>query len=196
MDTTCATTRQTEEASTEEEITAKEASYDHPCYFEQDGCPTRFKTKLGMLTHTTTCHFNYANTSKYFEVEEVLAVFGKASRKLFLVKWEGYPESRNSWLPEQSLLRDGCKESIDAFWLKSGINPALEFFPDPDHRPRCWMCGYACDNTAMRFLKAHITVKGHNWNKRRSHLSAKKDVRRDKLVKAQNCLPKVRWGKK
>ena len=151
-----------QEPATAEEIAAKEASYKHPCYFERDGCTARFKTKQGMLTHTTTCPFNYANSSKYFEVEEVRAVYGKASRKLFFVKWEGYPETENSWVPEGSLLRDGCKESIDDFWLKSGINPAKDFYPDPEARPRCWMCGYACSNPAMRFLKAHLTVHGHN----------------------------------
>ena len=80
-----------------------------------DGCPARFKTKLDMLTHTSTCPFNYVNSSKYYEVKEVLAVYGKAVRKLFLIKWEGYPADSNSWVPEHSLLRDGCKESIDAF---------------------------------------------------------------------------------
>ena len=40
--------------ATAAEIAAKEATYDHPCLFEQDGCTARFKTKLGMLTHTTT----------------------------------------------------------------------------------------------------------------------------------------------
>ena len=124
----------------------------------------------------------------------VRAVYGKASRKLFLVKWEGYPESDNSWMPEGSLLRDGCKESIDEFWLKSGLSPAEEFYPDPEGKPRCWMCGYACKNPEMRFLKAHITRAGHNWHKRRAHLTEKRDVLRDKLEKAQQQLPQVHWG--
>ena len=37
--------------ATEEEIKVKEATYDHPCYFAEDGCCARFKTKAGMLTH-------------------------------------------------------------------------------------------------------------------------------------------------
>ena len=82
-----------------------------------------------MLSHVTSCPFNYANSSRYFEVEEVLTVYGKASRKLFLVKWEGFPDSENSWVPEHSLFRDGCKESIDNFWASSDINPAKNFFP-------------------------------------------------------------------
>ena len=56
--------------ATSAEIAAKEASYKHPCYFAADGCTARFKTKQGMLTHTTTCSFNYANTSRYFAVEK------------------------------------------------------------------------------------------------------------------------------
>ena len=106
-----------QEAVTVVKIAAKEASYNYDCLFEQDGCTARFKTKTDMLIliHANSCPFNYDNTSEYYEVEEIRSVYGKASRKLFLVKWEGYGEERNSWVPEGSLLRDGCKESIDAF---------------------------------------------------------------------------------
>ena len=61
-----------QEPATEEEIMAKEASYDYyPCLFEQGGCTARFKTKHGIQIHAATCPFNYVNTSQYFEVEEV-----------------------------------------------------------------------------------------------------------------------------
>ena len=101
--------------ATAAEIKEKEATYEFPCHFAEDGCTARFKTRAGMWTHATTCQFNYVNTSEYFEVEKILAVYGKSTRKLFLVSWKGYPDSANSWLPERSLLRDGCKESIDEF---------------------------------------------------------------------------------
>ena len=58
------------------------------------------------------------------------------------------------------------------------------------------MCGYAYKNTHIRFLKAHLTVKGHNWNKCRSQLTVKKDVERDRLENSQRALPKVCWGHK
>ena len=97
-------------------------------------------------------------------------------------------------MPEHSLLRDGCKDTIDAFWLSSGINPALDFYPDPEGRPRCWMCGYACKNPNPRFLKAHITREKHDWFKKRAHIQAKLDIRRDKFEEQQDKLPKVKWG--
>ena len=48
---------------------------EHPCYVVEDGCEARFKTKHGMLTHATTCPFNYENTSQYYEVEKILTVY-------------------------------------------------------------------------------------------------------------------------
>ena len=69
-------------------------------------------------------------------VKEIKTVFGKVERKLFLVSWEGYGEEEDLWMPEHSLLHDGCKDTIDSFWLSSGINPALDFYPDPEGRPR------------------------------------------------------------
>ena len=142
-------------AATPQEIEVKEQEYEFPCFFcEAGGCDTRFKTEGDMLRHATTCDFNYAVSSKYYEVDRILKVYGKARRKLFLVRWEGYTEEDDSWVTEHSLLRDGCKDSIDEFWLRTGINPAQDYFPDPDGRPRCWMCGYTCKtSTAPRHLK-------------------------------------------
>ena len=150
---------------------------NYPCLFEQDECTVRFKSKQGMLIHTNEhlC-IQLCKSSKYFEIQEIRSVFDKVSRKLFLVKWAGYDETENPWKSEGSLLRDGCKENIDTFWLESGISPAQEFYPNPDAKPRCWMCGYVCNNTIMRFLKTHITRTGHNWCKSRAHITAKKDV--------------------
>ena len=150
------------DAATPQEIKAKEQEYKFSCLFCDAGCDARFKTEQGMLRHATTCDFNYGVSSKYYEVEKVMAVYGKASRKLFRVRWAGYGEDEDSWETEHSLLRDGCKESIDDFWMRTGTNPALDYYADPEGRPRCWMCGYACPNPDPRFLKRHITTKKHN----------------------------------
>ena len=56
------------------------------------------------------------------------------------------------------------------------------------------MCGYACDNPDPRFLKIHIARKGHDWHKRRAHITEKRDVLRDKLESAQQRKPHVFWG--
>ena len=76
-----------------EEIMAKETSYDHPFsfYFEIDDCTARFKTNQGIFTHTRqpVRSTSYVNTSQYFEVEKVRSVYGKTSRKLFLVSKMG-----------------------------------------------------------------------------------------------------------
>ena len=82
--------------------------------FWRRGCTARFTDRNSMLQHAAHCAFNYQNTSQYTPIEEIIAVFGKAKRKLFLVKWEEHP-GEDSWLPEHSLLEDGYKDSIDEF---------------------------------------------------------------------------------
>ena len=144
-----------------------------------------------MLQHAAHCAFNYQNSSQYTPVEEIIAVFGKSQRKLFLVKWEGHP-GEDSCLPEHSLLEDGCKDSIDEFWHKSGLNPALDFYPDPHNLPRCWMCGYACKNPHPKYLKAHITRNGHNWYQGHSHRKAKEAVKIECEFSKTIAFPKDR----
>lgn len=75
--------------ATPQEIKTEEQEYKFPCYFCDAGCNARFKTELGMTRHAITCDFNYAVTSKYYEINHIRSVFGKAERKLFLVRWGG-----------------------------------------------------------------------------------------------------------
>ena len=53
-------------------------------------------------------------------------------------------------------------------------------------------------NTNMWFLKTHLTVHGHKWNKHGVYLCEKRNVRCDKLevVQVQKRLQKVWWGDK
>ena len=119
------------EKATEEEVKKKTSSYKFECTYAAAGCSQRFKTKKGMRIHASSCNFNYGTTAEAFNVECITEVFGKASRKLVLVKWENFP-GEDSWVPEDSLLQDGCAD----FWTKTGRNPTLSFYPDPDARRR------------------------------------------------------------
>mgnify|MGYP003327420054 FL=1 len=178
------------------EIKVKMSKYKYACEYAKAGCKERFKTKAGMRVHCTTCNFNYGLTDREWEIEEILAVFGKAERKLFYVRWVGHP-GEDSWEKEHSLLMDGCASAIKSFWNKSGINPALDYYPDPDGDAgtRCWMCGWKSSARNKKLgLHTHIRRKKHAWTKPRAHLTERKDIERDKLAAAQNELPKVKWG--
>ena len=147
--------------ATQEDIDAVQSTYPVACDFEGAGCKARFKTKRAMLIHRNNCSYNYGTTDKAWEVDKILNVFGKADHKLFLVQWTDKP-GEDSWQPEHLLLRDGCKESIDDFWLRSGANPALDFYADKTGTPRCWMCGW--ESTAKNKvlgLKTHIRRAKH-----------------------------------
>lgn len=150
------------------------------CEHAKAGCKERFKTKHGMKIHSATCKFNYGTTEETYEVGSICVVFGKKERQFYLVKWDNYP-GEDSWDLEHMLLQDGCKPTIDEFWLRTGKNPAQDFHPDPDGKHRCWVCAWTSKSKDARYLKAHLTRTKHKWCTKRAHLTAKKDVRRDKL---------------
>lgn len=188
-------------AATVAEIQAKMKKYKYKCEYAGAGCSQRFKTKRGMTIHCSSCNFAYATTETKDEVEEIISVFGKAERKLFLVRWKGFP-GQDSWEKEHSLLQDGCAPSIKDFWNRSGLNPALDYYPDPDPEPdggqyRCWMCGWKSTKTnKKRGLCMHIRKCDHAWEKARAHLSERKDIRQDKLAARHEKMPHVYWGDK
>ena len=149
-----------------------------------------------MLIHRAQYKFNYGTTEESFTVKGIKEVYGKAARRLYLVEWCDHPGSE-SWEPEHLLLEDGCKPTIDEFWLRSKKNLASAYHLDPNDKPRCWVCGWSSSKSDKpRYLKAHLTRKKHWWSTHRNRLSAKKDVRRDKLEARQEALPKVKWGNK
>ena len=101
-------------AISKEAINKKMASYKHECTFAKAGCTQRFKTKRGMRIHAASCSYNYGRTDEAYPVEAILDVFGKVARRLFLIKWEGYPDG-DSWVTEHSLLQDGLADTIKEF---------------------------------------------------------------------------------
>ena len=132
-----------------------------------------------------------------YEVEDIVAVFHKKKRRLFKVKWAGYTaKQQHSWVPEHSLLQDGHHSRIKKFWDDHGLNPTKAYYPDQEGRPRCWMCGWSCKPDRPWLLRGHITRSRHDWNRKRAHTTAKKDVKADKLKDRQKELDTVKWGKK
>ena len=92
-------------------------------------------------------------------------------------------------MPEDLLLRDGCRESINTFWATSGLNPSLDFYPGPEGNFRCWVCGWVSEKSNKpRVLKCHLIRKKHWWSTERARLTAKKDVYRDKLEDRQKTV--------
>ena len=181
---------------TDEEVEQRMRQYKHACEFVKAGCTQRFKTKTGMKIHSCNCNYNYGLTDEKWEVEKIIDVFGKSTRKLFMVKWKDKP-GEDSWQKEHSLLQDGCYPSIKAFWNESGKNPASDYYPDPDGEPetRCWMCGWKSTAKNKKLgLTTHIRKKKHQWHKRRANLTERKDIKREKLEALQQTMPKVKWG--
>ena len=93
---------------TEQDIKEVEQDYKFTCEFADRGCTVRLKTQRAVNIHSVKYTFGYGATEESFEIEEIKEVYGKASRRLFKVKWVGYDEM--SWEPEHHLIKEGCKQ--------------------------------------------------------------------------------------
>jgi hypothetical protein len=49
-----------------------------------------------------------------YTAEKILGHKGPANKRFFLVKWQGYPASENTWEPEENLLT--CQGLLDNYW--------------------------------------------------------------------------------
>jgi len=58
------------------------------------------------------------NSSEYFKVDRIVAMDDKGPIVRFLVKWEGYPDSQNTWEPLENL--KDCPSVLEEFF--SGLN--------------------------------------------------------------------------
>ena len=118
-------------------------------------------------------------------------LFGHKDARWFRIKWAGY--EKEEWEQEHLLVRDGCTDSIRNFWLKTGLNPAQEFYADPDGQHRC---SVVCGKSYKRAqdLKAHKTRMKHHEQKqpKRTHTALKGAIL-EKRKKMQDKLPKVVW---
>ena len=43
-----------------------------------------------------------------YEIEAIVAHRGQGKRRQYLVKWAGYPDSENQWLPTKELTRNAA----------------------------------------------------------------------------------------
>ena len=108
---------------TSSDAAAVEKAYKHKCDF----CSRRFKTDRSMQIHKAICVFNYDTTDEVYEIENITNVFGHIDNRWFLVKWKGYDEKE--WEREHLLVRDGCGDTIRAFWTTTGLLPCKQYYP-------------------------------------------------------------------
>ena len=156
---------------TKDAIEEAETEYKHTCEF----CDRKFKTSRGLKIHVTSCNFQHGLTDEAYPIEKINAVFGSTKYRWFRVQWDGHP-GEDSWMPERSLVKQGCKESIKDFWRNNNVCPSTDFIADPDDMWRCWCCGKAYKQEST--LKAHIT-RTHpprNWHGTTADRDARKKM--------------------
>ena len=169
------------------EVREAEKEHAHQCDF----CERRFKTQRGMYIHRANCIHNYDATEEAFPVEDILDVFGFATSRWFLVKYQGH--EKPEWNREHLLKRDGCHDAIRSYWAKSGRNPSKHFYNDPNGKFRCTVCNKTFSRN--QDLKAHRTRSGHHEKKNDIVTkTAVKDAVLQKRKEMQKKLPRVKWG--
>ena len=106
------------------------------------------------------------------------------------MKYKGYETPE--WSREHLLLRDGCRDSIREFWSRTGKQPNKKYYPDPEGKHRCTICGKPYKRA--QDLKAHRTrMKHHEAQRVKVTDTAKVDAIQQKRKAMQNLLPKVKW---
>lgn len=172
---------------TKDEAREVESKYEHECNF----CPRRFKTLRGMRIHRASCQHNYGTTDETYELEQILNVFGHVHTRWFLVKWKGH--DKPEWERGHLLTRDGCGDSIKEFWVRTGKNPAKNFYDDSRGKHRCTVC--AKEYSRSQDLKAHRTrARYHDEKTHKVTATAKRDAKLEKRKDMQKRLPRVKWG--
>ena len=172
---------------TKGEVRAAEAGYKNKCDF----CERRFKTKRGMLIHRARCVMNYNTTDEVYILDDITGVFGHKDARWFKVKWRGHEEEE--WEREHLLVRDGCMTSIRNFWATSGLQPAKDFYADPENEHRCTICTKTFSRA--QDLKDHRTRQGHHDHKKKKKtMTAYADAILQKRRDEQEKLQKVKWS--
>ena len=72
-------------------------------------------TKRGLLIHEGRCEWK-----DQFKVEKIIVHKGNLSKRKYLIKWEDYPASENSWEPAASIL----DQQLIADFKRQGKAPA------------------------------------------------------------------------
>ena len=82
--------------------------------------PHEFKAELGAEHRDDETDLDDSFTidnESVFRVENILATRLRGGKRQYLVKWEGYPSTENTWEPEDSILDS---QLIDNFYARQG----------------------------------------------------------------------------
>ena len=118
-------------------------------------CNHSFLTKKGMMIHAGRCQWK-----DEFEIESIVSHRGPVTSRSYLVKWKGYPESDNSWVPRSNL----HPVTIEEYEKKVGVYVY-------DWRFRCPKCDLPC--VSERGVRVHMG---------RAHKEGKNQVFQGRLV--------------
>ena len=139
---------------------AKEKILMHSC----QACGRGFSSYQGLKTHEAKwCGWaDKLDREKDWEVDEVLDARGCPTYRFYLVRWKGYGEEDNSWIPK--LWAEGCEEKVNDFWQKRGLCADTAAIPENPWKPprgkvknaRCmWCCKFYARE---QDLKTHLTI--------------------------------------
>ena len=96
---------------------------------------------------------------KDWEVKEAIDARGCPTYRFYMVRWKGYGEDDNSWIPK--LWAEGCAEKVDDFWQKRGLCPDTAALPENPWKPPRGKLKNARCKWCCRFYAREQDVKTH-----------------------------------
>ena len=138
-------------------------------------CNYTFMTKRGMQIHASRCEWR-----NEFELEKIVSHRGPVTSRSFLIKWKGYPESENSWVPRSNL----HPQSIEDYERRVGAYVH-------DWKYRCPTCNLPC--ASERGVRIHMGRMHRQEDKKQDFQGrlADRAVQIKKLEKQQEERQKV-----
>ncbi|KAJ3018291.1 hypothetical protein HKX48_002982 [Thoreauomyces humboldtii] len=120
--------------------------------------------------------------------ERVLAQKTKGGRKLFLVKWEGFSDDANEWVPEEEVEADLIAQ-FRASKAKGRVSRSYEDTPDNDAKParkkrRVTVVKIDVDEEAEAKDAMDVNEDGEPLNKTRKRMAKVKVVKPVRVTKA------------
>ena len=93
---------------------------DNATVAKAEHAPHKFKAELGAEHRDDETHLDDSfiiDNESVFRVENILATRLRRGKRQYLVKWEGYPSTENTWEPEDNILDS---QLIDNFYARQG----------------------------------------------------------------------------
>ena len=150
-------------------------------------CPNAGCNKVFANAHGCKVHAGRCRMRDIYIAEKILKVKGETGspKRRFLVRWEGYDSSHDTWEPRKNLQRD----LVNSFLLANNL------YDHEWHGERCPRCDQPCKSAfGVKVHLRHCILQPEEKQHFKGTCADIK-VKHKKLSEAQDAEPKIKCGK-